>query len=546
MLDKRKKSAEVPGPNIDARLDKERAICFGSFRLLLGQRLLLEGNKPLRLGSRALDILIALVERPGDLVSKEELIARVWPNTFVEPANLTVHIAALRRALGDGRRGNRYIVNVPGRGYCFVAPVNMSEKLRPLSLELLAVEHAHNLPATNTRLIGRENVVAGLSARFSRDRFLTIVGPGGIGKTSVALAVAEELLANYKHGIWLIDLALVGNPVLVPTALASALGLEVRAENFLPRLIANLWDKQMLLVLDNCEHVIAAAAALAAEVLRGAPGVHVLATSREPFRVEGEWVYRLPPLQSPPVATGISAEEALRFPAVQLFVERTAAALGDYVLSDADAPIVADICLKLDGIPLALEFAAARVNCFGIGGLAARLEDRLSLLINGRRTALPRQQTMRATLDWSYGLLTNAQQMILRRLSIFPGEFTLRAAGAVIPDDTYSSSEIIDQVTELIAKSLVAAEMGDVEPRLRLLETTRVYALAKLVESGEHNAVARRNAEYFKDAMQRRPSIRMKRGSSGKKSSVSTFPRSLPRSTSSTWVERHWRPMEAH
>ena len=546
MFDKRKKSAEVPGPNIDARLDKERAICFGSFRLLLGQRLLLEGNKPLRLGSRALDILIALVERPGDLVSKEELIARVWPNTFVEPANLTVHIAALRRALGDGRRGNRYIVNVPGRGYCFVAPVNMSEKLRPSSLELLAVEHAHNLPATNTRLIGRENVVAGLSARFSRDRFLTIVGPGGIGKTSVALAVAEELLANYKHGIWLIDLALVGNPVLVPTALASALGLEVRAENFLPRLIANLWDKQMLLVLDNCEHVIAAAAALAAEVLRGAPGVHVLATSREPFRVEGEWVYRLPPLQSPPVATGISAEEALRFPAVQLFVERTAAALGDYVLSDADAPIVADICLKLDGIPLALEFAAARVNCFGIGGLAARLEDRLSLLINGRRTALPRQQTMRATLDWSYGLLTNAQQMILRRLSIFPGEFTLRAAGAVIPDDTYSSSEIIDQVTELIAKSLVAAEMGDVEPRLRLLETTRVYALAKLVESGEHNAVARRNAEYFKDAMQRRPSIRMKRGSSGKKSSLSTFPRSLPRSTSSTWVERHWRPMEAH
>ncbi len=545
MFDERKKSAEVPGPNIDARLDKERAICFGSFRLLLGQRLLLEGNKPLRLGSRALDILIALVERPGDLVSKEELIARVWPNTFVEPANLTVHIAALRRALGDGRRGNRYIVNVPGRGYCFVAPVNMSEKLRPSSLELLA-EHAHNLPATNTRLIGRENAVAGLSARFSRDRFLTIVGPGGIGKTSVALAVAEELLANYKQGIWLIDLALVGNPVLVPAALASALGLEVRAENFLPRLIANLWDKQMLLVLDNCEHVIAAAAALAAEVLRGAPGVHVLATSREPFRVEGEWVYRLPPLQSPPVATGISAEEALRFPAVQLFVERTAAALGDYVLSDADAPIVADICLKLDGIPLALEFAAARVNCFGIGGLAARLEDRLSLLINGRRTALPRQQTMRATLDWSYGLLTNAQQMILRRLSIFPGEFTLRAAGAVIPDDTYSSSEIIDQVTELIAKSLVAAEMGDVEPRLRLLETTRVYALAKLIESGEHNAVARRNAEYFKDAMQRRPSIRMKRGSSGKKSSVSTFPRSLPRSTSSTWVERHWRPMEAH
>ncbi len=215
------------------------------------------------------------------------------------------------------------------------------------------------------------------------------------------------------------------------------------------------------------------------------------------MRVEGERVYRLPPLQSPPVATGISVEEALRFPAVQLFVERTAAAVGEFALSDADAPLVADICLKLDGIPLALEFAAARVNCFGIGGLAARLEDRLHLLINGRRTTLPRQQTMRATLDWSYGLLTDAQQMILRRLSIFPSEFTLGAAGAVVSDDTYSSSEIIDQVTELIAKSLVVAEMGDPEPRLRLPQTTRVYAREKLTESREHNAVARRHAEYI-------------------------------------------------
>jgi predicted ATPase len=267
-------------------------------------------------------------------------------------------------------------------------------------------------------------------------------------------------------------------------------------------LIANLKDKQMLLVLDNCEHVIAAAAALAAEVLRRAPGVQVLATSREPLRVEGERVYRLPPLQSPPVATGISAEEALRFPAVQLFVERTAAAVGEFALSDADAPLVADICVKLDGIPLAIEFAAARVNCFGIGGLAARLEDRLHVLINGNRIAPPRQQTMRATLDWSYDLLRDAQQKVLRRLSIFPGEFTLQAAGAVISDDNFPSSKIIDQVTELVAKSLVVAEIRTPEPRLRLLGITRAYALEKLTESGEYDALARRRAEYIGDVFQ--------------------------------------------
>jgi predicted ATPase/DNA-binding winged helix-turn-helix (wHTH) protein len=502
MLHRSPEFAGIANLRIENGLGKERAICFGSFRLLSAQRLLLEDGKPLRLGSRALELLIVLVEQHGELVSKEELMARVWPNTFVAAANLTVHVAALRRTLGDGRDGNRFLINIPGRGYRFVAPIKITEEetLSPLRSDV--VKRAHNLPASVNRLIGRDDVVTGLASQLSRDRCLTIVGPGGIGKTSVALAVAEELLANYTHGVWLIDFAAVSDSQLVPAALATVLGLEIGTEDPLQELIATFKNEQMLLVLDNCEHVVAAAAELAAGILRGASGVQILATSREPLRTDGERVHRLPPLQNPPVAIGISAETALRFPAVQMFVERAAAALGEFVLSDADAPIVANICCRLDGIPLAIEFAAARVNCFGIGGLAARLDDRLRLLTGGSRTALPRQQTMRATLDWSYDLLTEAQQMVLRRISVFSGDFTLRAADFVISDDPGLCNHIVDHVAELVTKSLVVAEMGDAEPKLWLLETTRAYALAKLIESGEFDEIAPRYAEYISDSVE--------------------------------------------
>src|SRR4051812_13205872 len=269
------------------------SISFGPFRLLAAQRLLLEADTPVRLGSRAFDILAALVERAGEVVGKEELTARAWPETFVEEANLKIQISALRRALGGGQDGNRYVITVPGRGYYFAARVHREEPARATVAPAVASASVHNLPFAMTRMIGREAAVALLVSRLSRERLLTIVGPGGIGKTTVALAVAERMITNYEHGVWLIDLAPLNDPRLVPSAVATVLGLEVRTENPLPGLIAALRDRQLLLLLDNCEHVIDAVASLTAAVLPGVPRVNVLATSREPLRVAGERLYRL-------------------------------------------------------------------------------------------------------------------------------------------------------------------------------------------------------------------------------------------------------------
>jgi predicted ATPase/DNA-binding winged helix-turn-helix (wHTH) protein len=476
-----------------AAASADGAISFGPFRLLPAQRLLLEGDKPVRLGSRALDMLIALVEHPGEVVSRDELMARVWPNTHVDEGNLKFQISALRRTLGGG---NRYLVNIPGRGYSFVAPVARAEGARIAAPEPPQTENAHNLPALLTRLIGREDTITRLGNQLLRQRLLTIVGAGGIGKTSVALAVAEQLIPAYEHGVWLIDLAPLADPRLVPSALADALGFEIRAENPLPGLVASFRDKEMLLVLDNCEHVIDAAAALAVGVLAGAPGVQLLATSREPLRIEGERVHRLSPLASAPASARLTAAEALGFPAVQLFFERAAATLDEFELTDADAPIAAEICGRLDGIALAIELAAARVDTFGVRGVAAHLDDRFQLLTRGRRTALPRHRTLRATLDWSYKLLPEPERVVLRRLAIFAGGLTEEAASAVAASAEIAASEVVESLANLVTKSLVSVDVGGVMVRYRPPESIRAYALQRLIESGEREQIARRHAEY--------------------------------------------------
>src|SRR6266550_2741701 len=250
----------------------EQAISFGPYRLLSAQRLLLEGDTPVRLGSRAFDTLAALVGRAGEVVGKEELIARVWPQTFVEDANLKIQVSAVRRALGDGHAGRRFIVTVPGQGYNFVAPVSLEEPPRASLPPTIAPALVHNLPLAVTRMIGREETVTALISRLSRQRLVTILGPGGIGKTTVALAVAERMIESYEHGVWLVDLAPLGDPRLVPSAVASVLGLEIHAEGTSPALVASFRNKRMLLLLDNCEHVIDAAANLAVAILGDAPG----------------------------------------------------------------------------------------------------------------------------------------------------------------------------------------------------------------------------------------------------------------------------------
>jgi predicted ATPase/DNA-binding winged helix-turn-helix (wHTH) protein len=458
----------------------EPCFSFGPFRFFPARQLLLEGETPVRLGSRALEILAGLVERPGELVSKDELVARVWPNTIVEEGNLRVNVAALRRALGGGRPGRRYIATVSGRGYCFVAPVELSEPGSSPALRSTAPGHSHNLPVSLTRTIGRADAIDALLEQLPRHRLIAVVGPAGIGKTTVAVAAAETLVTAYEHAVRFVDLAPLGDPQFVPSAVASALGLAIHSDDVVAGLIAYLQDKQMLVVLDNCEHVIEATAFLAERILSSAPDVQILATSRERLRVKGEQVHRLSPLASAPVSSGLTAVQALTFPAIQLFVERAAESLEGFELSDADAPIVAEICRKLEGIALAIELAASRIDAFGVRELSTLLEDRFRLLRQGRRTALPRHRTLAAALDWSYEILPECERTILRRLGVFAGPFTLESASAVAADSYTTAAEVVERVANLVAKSLVSADVSGAVAHYRLLDTTRAYALGKL------------------------------------------------------------------
>jgi DNA-binding winged helix-turn-helix (wHTH) protein len=292
-------------------IDNQPVFSFGPYRLLAARRLLLKGDKPVPLGSRAFDILTALVERAGQVVRKEELMARAWPKTFVDDANLKIQIGALRRALGDGQGNIRYVVTVVGRGYVFAAPTREEEPSQTSPSPTIAPVVRHNLPLATMRMIGREGSVATLvTQRLSRQRLVTVAGSGGIGNTTVALAVAERMMGACEHGVWLVNLAPLRDPDLVPSAVATALGLEISSDDPLPGLVAALRESRALLLLDNCEHVINATADLATAVLRGTPDVKILATSREPLGVLGERVFRVGPLNSPEPSSKLTAAEA--------------------------------------------------------------------------------------------------------------------------------------------------------------------------------------------------------------------------------------------
>jgi len=360
-----------------------------------------------------------------------------------------------------------------------------------------------NLPASTSELIGRASAVAELTELLAVHRLVTLIGAGGVGKTRLGLEVARQLLPEFVDGVWVAELAPLTEPSLVPVAVAVSLRLALPDGAESPeRVAATLGAKHLLLVLDNCEHVIEAAARMAEAVLRAAPHARVVATSREPLRAPGEHVYRVPSLEVP--RDGMhDREDLLQAPAVSLFVARARAVEPRFAPSAQSAAIMAAVCRRLDGIPLAIELAAARTATLGLDELAARLDDRFRVLTGGHRTALPRHQTLRATLDWSYELLPAIEQTVLRRLAVFAGGFTLEAAGAVVIADDLDAPEVVDIVTNLAAKSLIVVEIADADAQYRLLETTRVYALEKLADSGELDQVARRHAQHYQVVFER-------------------------------------------
>lgn len=469
----------------------DQAVHFGPYRVHPRQRLVLEAGRPLRLGRRAVDILLILLEQAGNVVSKQALIARVWPRSVVEDGNLRVHMAALRKALGDGQAGQRYIVTVAQRGYSFVAPLS----IEPMTLPTEGAAHfqGHNLPLRRTRMIGRQALIDSLVRQLPAQRFITLTGAGGIGKTTVALRVAELLIGHYPDGIRLLDLAPLSAPSMIQPNLAALLDLTHAEHEPLATFARSVQGRQMLLVIDNCEHLLDDIALVCETLLRYAPRLHILATSREALRAEGEYVQRLEPLACPP-ATGNRAQ-ALGYPALQLLIERAMSHQDSFELSEAELPLAIDICQRLDGIPLAIELVAAQIERFGLPGLLVQMEDNFRLLTRGRRSALPRHQTLRATLDWSFELLTACEQICLRRLAVFRGGFSLASAAAVIAGEQVAPAQVLGSITQLVAKSLLNVEAGDDEMVYRLLDITRTYALEKLSSADELQATRERHAE---------------------------------------------------
>jgi predicted ATPase/DNA-binding winged helix-turn-helix (wHTH) protein len=468
---------------------------FGRFKVVRHRRELLADGRPVELGGRAFDTLIALIDARGRVLSKDELMSRVWPDRVVEENNLPAQISVLRKAFGADRH---LIRTVAGRGYQFTG------EIRATAAPAAGAPPSRmtNLPEPVSELIGREAELKEVTALATEYRLVSLVGAGGIGKTRLGLEVARLLMPRFADGVFLAELGPLSSPQLVAATVASALGLSHAANTMSHYSVAqSVGTRRLLLLIDNCEHVIEAAAGMAEALLRASPGASLLVTSREPLRVSGEHVYRVPPLDVPAEDTQ-DMEDVFRYGAVRLFVSRAHAAEPRYVAEGIVATATAAICRRLDGIPLAIELAATRIPAFGVEGVAARLDDRFRLLMGGSRTALPRQQTMRATLDWSYELLSESERVVLRRLGVFVGAFTLDAAGAVAASDDIPAADVVDAVASLVGKSLVSADVGGAIVHYRLLETTRAYAREKFIENAELGAFAGRHAEYYRDLFQ--------------------------------------------
>ncbi|MEH2561774.1 ATP-binding protein [Bradyrhizobium sp. AZCC 2289] len=478
----------------------------GEWEVDLARRELRARGVPVPIGGRAFDILEVLVQSAGELVTKDNLSARVWPGAIVEENRLQVHISAIRKALGPDRE---LLKTASGRGYrllgAWTSRQETTSSVDAIDLEPMpsrAEPFQTNLPAAASELVGRTNAMQDVRGLLSAYRVVTLTGLGGIGKTRLALEVARNLFPRLHSDVRFIELVSLSDPALVPSAVAGILGLKLAGDQISAESVARaIGAQKLLLVLDNCEHVIDAAAKLAETIVRMCPRTTILATSREILKIEGEYVYRVPPLDVPP-----QYEEPGNIPghsAVQLFIATTRALQSDFSPNADNLPSIAAICRRLDGIPLAIDLAATRVATLGLQQVAAGLDNRLGMSTGGRRTALPRHQTLRATLDWSYELLPEPERLVMRRLAVFAGDFTAEAASVIAAGGEITASDVVRALANLVTKSLVTSETGSVIAHHRLHETTRAYALEKLTESGEFEQAARRHANYYRDLFDR-------------------------------------------
>jgi len=477
--------------------DRRNIYVSGDWEIDCARRELRAYGAAVPIGSRAFEIIEALVQSPGELVTKDDLMARVWSNAIVEENTLQVHISAIRKAFGTHRD---MLKTVSGRGYRLLGKWSIREEHSRADPEafarpwVVARPFQTNIPVAASALIGREAAVQQVRDLLSAYRVVTLTGPGGIGKTVLAAEIARSLFPTLASDVLLVELVSLRDPKLVPSAVASLLSLQLGGDVISAETVARaIGGKRFLLVLDNCEHVIDEAAKLAESVVRICPHASILATSREVLRIEGEFVYPVPPLNVPPHEQ-YKSTDVLQHSAVQLFIARTEAVGSDFPAREDNLAAIAEICRRLDGIPLAIEFAAARAATLGVREVAAHLNDRFALFTSGHRTALPRHQTLRSTLDWSHDLLPEWERRLLRRLAIFPAGFILEAAAAVMSEPV---SGVAVGISNLVSKSLVALDGSVASGRWRLLETTRAYALEKLAESGEGEQAARRHAEFF-------------------------------------------------
>ena len=458
-------SALLQTMNYPQATDVDGTVRFGAYAFHRQQRLVSKAGWPVPLGGRALDILAVLLEAPGQFIGKATLIERVWPSSVVEENNLRVHIAALRRALD----GQRFILNDPQRGYCFAAPVHG------------AIQHLaprHNLAARLSPLMGCDELLGVLVRRLSGQPLMTLTGCAGVGKSSLALALAERVLPRYRDGVWWVDLATVQAPMTMLRHLATALHLEPCASA--TQLSRQLASRQLLLVLDGADLLLGACRHLLRVLREQAPNVSVLVSSREPLQIAGEWVQLVPRLATPaPQALG-SVKQAMAYPAVQLFVARVCASQQGFVLRPQDLAPLRDICRRLDGIPLALELAAAQVDALGIRGLQAQLRRGLQVLTRGRRTAVERHQSLAAALDWTYERLSLPERWLFLQLSLFKMAVTLPALSELVAGTELEHADLSYLLGRLVNTTLLSLEPGPGHARYRLLNCVRSYALAHL------------------------------------------------------------------